>query len=279
LSNITLNNIINNIDSLPPLSDTAKLVQALYRSKNDDGNIIKLVRIIESDALLTANILKMINSAYYGFSKRISSVSQAVILFGTQKIYALVIKYSMFETLKANTDIYGFNSIQFNEMCHLQNTFVLQWYSKINQRDAQFMASLALIMETGKLVLATEVAKSSYADIFRKMFIECDNIEDFEKDLFKATSYNLSALLFEHWNLDSMYAKILMTLDTDEECDCKSKEFVDIIKVTRTVINLKEILTDESIKKASWIVRGMNLSVVDFEKVAHRMRERYINVP
>jgi len=279
MNNTTLHKIIKNIDSLAPLSDTANLVHALYTSKNDDGNLRKLVRIIESDALLTANILKMINSAYYGFRNKINSITQAVMLFGTHKIYALVIKYAMFENLKTNTtDVYGFTSAQFNDLCHLQHSFVIQWYSKISLRDAQFASSLALIMETGKLVLANEVSKSSYVGEFRKMFNECENIEEFEKSIIGNTSYYLSALLFEHWNLDPKYVSILKALDSDEECDFyKAKDFINILKVTRIVINLKDILSDDAIRKASWIVREMNLSVVDFEQVAYRVRDKYLS--
>ncbi|NOR57050.1 MAG: HDOD domain-containing protein [Sulfurimonas sp.] len=269
--------MVENIDSLPPLSDVANLVNSIYTSRSDDGNMSKLIRIIESDAILTANILKMINSPYYGFSKKINSISQAVMLFGTHKIYALVISYSMQESLKANTDIYGFNSIQFNEMCHLQSALIMQWYSKVNMRDAQFLAPLVLMMESGKLILANEVVKSDYSDIFRKSFIECENIEEFEKELIENTSYYISALLFEHWNLEPIYVEILKELDLQNECDRNIQVFKEIIKVIRTAINLKEILTEESIKKASRIVWGMNLSVDNFEKVANGIREAYIN--
>ena len=277
MSSLTLTNIVQNIDSLPPLSDVANLVNSIYTSNSDDGNMSKLIRIIESDAILTANILKMINSPYYGFSKRINSISQAVMLFGTHKIYALVINYSMQESIKANTDIYGFNSIQFNEMCHLQSALIMQWYAKVNMRDAQFLAPLVLMMESGKLILANEVVKSDYSDMFRKSFIECENIEDLEKELIENTSYYISALLFEHWNLEPIYVEILKELDFQNDCNRDIQEFKEIIKVIRTAINLKEILTEESIKKASRIVWGMNLSVDDFQKVANRIREAYIN--
>ena len=278
MSTVTLKNIIDNIDSLPPLSDIAKLVHSIYTSDSDDGNMIKLIRIVESDAILTANILKMINSPYYGFSKKINSISQAIMLFGTRKIYGLVISYSMKENLKANTDIYGFNSTQFNEMCHLQSALVMQWYSKISLRDAQFLASLVLMMEIGKLVLANEVKNSDYSDIFRQSFIECENIEEFEKELIGTTSYYISALLFEHWNLEPMYVNILKALDSESEDDCKAQEFINVIKIVRTTINLREILTDESIKKASKIVREMRLGVTEFEHIAHRMRDTYLNI-
>ena len=163
-------NIIANIDSLPPLSNAAFLVQQLYSRDAENVNITKLVRIIESDALLTANILKMINAPVHGFSKKIASISHAVTLFGTRNIYGLVINYAINEKIKANTAVYGLSATEFNQMCHLQSTLMMQWYSKIDLRHAQLLAPLALIMESGKLVLSNEVAKSNYVQEFKKGF-------------------------------------------------------------------------------------------------------------
>ena len=87
--------LVKTIESLPPLSDTTVLIQKLYAEGAENVDIIKLVRIIESDALLTANILKMINAPIYGFSTKIASVAQAVSLFGTHTVYGLVLSYAM----------------------------------------------------------------------------------------------------------------------------------------------------------------------------------------
>ncbi|NOR58501.1 MAG: HDOD domain-containing protein, partial [Sulfurimonas sp.] len=126
--------IVKRIDSLPPLSNATVFVQQLYAEGAENVDIIKLVRIIESDALLTLNILKMINAPIYGFSRKIASVSQAVTLFGTEIIYGLVMNYSILEALKANTSAYGISSTKFNDVCHLQSALMMQLYSKVDLR-------------------------------------------------------------------------------------------------------------------------------------------------
>jgi len=277
---MTFEKVIKNIDSLPPLSNAANLVQAMYASGIENINIMRLVKVIESDAMLAANILKMINSPFYGFSKKISSVSQAVSLFGTRKIQMLVIQYAVSESLKADTSVYGFSHSQFNELCHLQSALILQWCSNIEVRDAQFLAPLALIMECGKLILANEVVKSDYCGEFRRGFNECDCIQNYEKSLIDTTSYYLSSILFEHWNLEPLYVEILKSLDnTDEEymskLDIKTKSYISQIDIIRTAINAKEILTDDSIKKASLKVMKLGYRKDVFERIAFRVRDAY----
>ena len=272
---MTFKHLVSQIESLPPLSDVAISIQSLYAESGEYVNIIKLVRLIELDAILTANILKMINAPYYGFSHRIASISQAVTLFGTHVIYGIVLNFAIQEKLKAETGIYGLSNTTFNEMCHLQKALMLQWYSKVDLRDAQFLAPLALMMETGKLILEHEIVASDYLQEYLAGLYKCENIQEYEKDMFETTSYFVSGLLFEHWNLEPLYVDILKGLDFKKDKDSKMKTFENELNVIRTAINVKEILSDKSIREASRIVRNMGLSATDFEHVAYRIRNCY----
>jgi HD-like signal output (HDOD) protein len=67
---MTFKNIKTEVESLPPLSNTSLIVKQIYSAGAQNIDIIKLVRVIEDDAVLAANILKMINAPIYGFSKK-----------------------------------------------------------------------------------------------------------------------------------------------------------------------------------------------------------------
>lgn len=276
---MTYESIVKNIDDMPPLSEIAQVMRSLYSSGSANVDVKKLVRMIESDVMLAANVLKMINSPYYGFKNRIASVSQAVSLFGVDKIYALVIHFAMSNNLKADTAIYGFNNAQFNEMCILQSSLMMQWYAKIDLKDTHILTSLALIMESGKLVASKELHGSDYLEVYREGFLACTNIQEFEEDFLGTTSYYLSAILFEHWHLEPIYGEILKELDgkhkEGEEANAVVKQYANAVDIIRTAINLKEVLTEESIKKASQKVREMGFDGERFIVVAERIRTKY----
>ena len=276
---MTYESMIKNIDDMPPLSDIARVMQSLYASGVENVDVKKLTRMIESDVMLTANVLKMINSPYYGFKNRISSVSQAVALFGIQKIYALVINFAMSKQLKANTAIYGFNNAQFNEMCILQSSLMMQWYATVDIRSTHILAAIALIMESGKIIVSKELHASDYLEEYRKGFLACTNIQEFEKEFLDTTSYYLSSILFEHWNLEPIYVRVLKALDSldksAEERDDVTRKYANAIDVIRTAINLKEVLTDQSIEKASKKVKEMGLDSEGFEVVAYKVKKKY----
>jgi len=269
--------IIAKVDSLPPLSDAAIFVQQLYVEGAENVDIIKLVKIIESDALLAANILKMINAPIYGFSKKIASVPQAVSLFGTNMVYGLVISYALQEKIKANVEAYGISNKKFNDMCHLQSALMMQWYSRIDLRHSQFLTPLALMMESGKLILAKEIIDHSATQEFKEGLLSCDNIENYEHNFFGATSYFVCALLFEHWNLEPLYVDILDGLDyEDDNLNDQMKTYIQSLDIVRIAVNAKEMLTKESIEKACGAVEAMGLDSEYFRRVALRIKHSYI---
>ena len=278
---MTFESIIEDIDSLPPLSNAANVVRSMYTSGLEMMSIPSLVRVLESDAMLMANLLKMINAPFYGLRKNVLNARQAVTLLGTQRVYMFVVKYSIDNTLKADTSVLGFNTKQFNELCHLQSALMFQWYSQINDKEAKYLSQLALIMESGKLLLAKEVKESDYVGEFRKDYNECEDIGEFEKDLIGVTSYHLSAVLFKHWKLDEQFVKILYALDYDEEAlkeiDIDIKRYRNLIDIIITVINPKEILTENSIRSASKKVAKIGLSRHTFEDMANKVKDAYFN--
>ncbi|MDD2357566.1 MAG: HDOD domain-containing protein [Thiovulaceae bacterium] len=274
---MTYESLVKNIEKMPPLSDIVTGVRSLYAGGVENVNTKKLANVIESDALLSANILKIVNSPLFGLSQKISSIPHAVTVCGVERTYSIVLHYAMNLQLQADTAIYGFNSTQFNEMCILQSSLMMQWYARINIKDAQFMSLLAFIMESGKIVILKELMASDQVEVFREGFLACTNIQEFEREFFGITSYYLSALLFEHWKLEPIYVEILKELDfKSKELDPKMQEYINAVHVIRTAINLKEVLTDASIEKACHIIENdMQLSSDKFRVVAGKIRELY----
>ena len=267
--------IVRNVESLPPLSDTTLIVRDLYLHGAEEVDISKLIRAIEEDVLLTANILKMINSPFYGFSKQISSVAQAVTLFGTHIVYGLVVRFSIESTIIANLRPYGVSNTTFNNICHMQSALMNQWYSKIDLKHAQILSPLALIMESGKLVVSQEVAQDTSIKEFSKGIKEASFVSEYENEIFGTSSYYVSGLLFEHWNLDTLYVDMLKGLDFEHDAGSKLGYYIDTLDVVRTAVNVKELLTKESISAAAEIVEDMKLDANHFINVATKLKSIY----
>lgn len=272
-----IDNMIKSIDSLAPLSDAIIKVQELYAKGQEELDINELVSLIESDSLLSVNILKMANSPMYGFSTKIASVSQAVTLFGIMQIYGFIMSYAISENIKANTEVFGFSNERFNDICNIQSALLMQWYSKINLKDAQFLTPLALIMETGKLIIAGEVSATSYEKEFEQGFRKAKDINNYERVLVGTTSYSLSSKVFKHWHLEPVYINILEELSVTEHENKNIERYVKILNVILAAVNLKSILSKESVLKACKLLQEMGHNPDDFAKVALKVKRAYIS--
>jgi putative nucleotidyltransferase with HDIG domain len=77
---VDINHIINKVTDLPALPEA--VIQLNYMLKDSSSSIDYVAGVIEKDAALSAKILRLANSSYYGLSSRVDSVSNAIIVIG-----------------------------------------------------------------------------------------------------------------------------------------------------------------------------------------------------
>ncbi|MDR0601211.1 MAG: HDOD domain-containing protein [Treponema sp.] len=93
--------IVNNVNSLPQFPENILLVQKLINDpKSDMANI---ARQISMDPALTADLLKIVNSAQYMLSKKVDSISEAVKMVGIRGIKNLLYSYGTQKVLGDDT--------------------------------------------------------------------------------------------------------------------------------------------------------------------------------
>jgi len=74
-------------DALPTLSSIA--AQIFTIASNRDASAEDITKVIVNDPPLTSKLLKIVNSAFYGFPQKVSTVKQAVVIMGTEEIIDL----------------------------------------------------------------------------------------------------------------------------------------------------------------------------------------------
>jgi len=267
--------LVNRIDTLPPLSDSAQRILNLFSQNDDDIDLRQLTRLIENDTLLTADILGMINDPKFGFNNKITSVGQATTLFGTRILKGFILSIVMKEHIKPDMGAYGISNAKFNDMGHLQSALLFQWYMGIDIKRAQNLVPLALIMETGKVVFAQEMAASDYGHLFTEELYYAKDMAEVENKYSGTSSYYIGGLLFEHWNFSPRYINLMKNLDFDEPSNEIEQLDLDILEVIRTAINIKGFLNKDNLEKAQSLVRELGLDEAAFMQAALRIKNAY----
>jgi len=97
--------VISEADNVPALPEIVNKV--LEQIENPKSTPQDIEEIISKDAVLTAKVLKVSNSAYYGYSRKIDTIRQAIIILGLDTLKSLVIAASAYASLKNPSEGYG----------------------------------------------------------------------------------------------------------------------------------------------------------------------------
>lgn len=90
-----LRELVSEIDELPTLP--AVVVELLKMLEDEKTQARQIADLIAHDPSLSAKVLKLVNSSYYGLSKKVSTVSQAVVILGFSAIRSVVVGASVIQ--------------------------------------------------------------------------------------------------------------------------------------------------------------------------------------
>jgi putative nucleotidyltransferase with HDIG domain len=192
-----LRQVIGSIGELPSLSST---YLALAKAVQDPGaHIASIAEIIEQDAAMSAKVLQLSNSAFFGLAQRVTSLQSAVSYLGTSTIRNLALVSDTFRLLRPDKRIPSgfFESLQ----SHAHHTAIVAGALPIhrNGRDTTIVA--ALLHDIGRLVLASKAP-----DIFCKVtqIASDEGCAEFEaeKTLLGISHAEIGAYLLGLWGID-----------------------------------------------------------------------------
>jgi putative nucleotidyltransferase with HDIG domain len=157
VTNRKLYRITLEVEAFPGMPVTAAKLLPLI--DNSDSTISEVESILKYDPGLTANILKLTNSAYFGIPTRVSSVKQAVVLLGWKRLLQVVTTICMSPLMKKTIPGYDLRSGELwrHSMAVSVAAEILVKALKIHDADEVFTA--ALLHDIGKLILGSFVKK------------------------------------------------------------------------------------------------------------------------
>lgn len=155
---------ILNVETLPsPPQVIAKLIEIF---PEDEGDVDQLEKIISVDPGITAQLLRIANSAYFGFSGRISTVSKAILLLGPKEVWNIALGVALHQQFSKISFSPSFNLEQF--WLHSFFTGIIEDYMAREIDDApepfHDAMSFGLLHDIGRLIMA-----SYYVDEYEKI--------------------------------------------------------------------------------------------------------------
>ena len=200
LEDESIKRIVSQTETLPSLP--AVYTEVITELQSSDPSVQKVGEIISADLAMTAKILQVVNSAFFGLVRKISNPKEAVMLLGTETIKALVLSVKIFSEFNQKK----FAWFNFDELFNhsMSVSMFAQTISKKEQLDQNIINNAlmaGMFHDLGKLILVT-----NFQEPYQKVLTEArktdKNLWDLEIEQFGTSHAEIGAYLMGLWGLE-----------------------------------------------------------------------------
>jgi HD-like signal output (HDOD) protein/CheY-like chemotaxis protein len=187
---------IKRLPSLPTIYS-----ELLHILNDDDASVSKVGKLISQDIAMTAKVLALVNSAFFGLCRRVYTVEEAAVYIGMEPLKTLVLSYQAFAALSAEGIPKRYIEELWKHSVTVASFARCIASSETNDKNEINIAFTAGMMhDIGRLVLMDNLTER-----YRR-YLEClthDDIPEIklEKLIFGATHQEIGALLLRKWGL------------------------------------------------------------------------------
>ena len=142
---------ITRIKDLPTLPIV--VTQILKLVNQDSSSAKELGQAVASDQALAANVLKLANSTFYGFSRKISTITEAIVHLGFNVVRCLAVSVSVIDVFSEGEDRQYFNRSEFWQHsigCGIISKMTAQ---RVKNVDPEIAFLVGILHDLGKLAL------------------------------------------------------------------------------------------------------------------------------
>ncbi|MCK5801001.1 MAG: HDOD domain-containing protein [Deltaproteobacteria bacterium] len=156
LAETTLRERVGSLDALPPLPQTYQRLSVMLA--NNDVSLREIGAIVGEDPALSAKVLQIVNSAFFGIPRHVTNIERAVSFVGANMLRNLVLAAEVFSCFGDVSAV----DVAAEQAHGLAVARLAREIADPEERDEAFMAGL--LHDIGRLVLAL-VAPGDLAEI------------------------------------------------------------------------------------------------------------------
>ncbi len=168
----------------------------------------KLAQAIEYDPSLTSNLLRLANSAYFGYSRSVSTVRDAIFLLGRNEIFQLVVSSVVGRMTRQAVKGYGLSPGELWD--HLMGVAIVsrRLGQALHPKIPSYTFTAGLLHDIGKIVLGT-FGEVDPAPILELAETEQTGLVSAERRILGIDHAEVGALLLESWNLPAYLSEVV----------------------------------------------------------------------
>jgi HD-like signal output (HDOD) protein/CheY-like chemotaxis protein len=193
--------LVAQLNTIP--SQPQAYLRIVEELKKPEPSTDKVAAIVAQDGSMTAKILQLVNSAFFGLPRKVIDPAQAVVLLGLDTIRDLTLSIGVFSQFNP----YKLERLSLSNLWYhcqrtagLSKTIVTFSNGTKDQINNAFIAGL--LHDVGKLILADNLP-SQYLEVNRKSVLENREFNHVEQKIFGTTHAQVGAYLLGLWGLSA----------------------------------------------------------------------------
>ena len=189
--------ILNSVQQVPPFPKVA--MRVIEMLKDPDITAKSLANVIQYDQAITATILKVCNSSYFGLLRKISSLDEALVVIGQNALKEVIITNSGSPFFRGTAGG-GYKLEQGELWKHSVAVAIMsrQLTRHVKGVDEGSAFTAGLLHDIGKLFLSSFV-EEDFNKIMRKVLDERGVFVEAEKYFLGTTHAELGAIILTNW--------------------------------------------------------------------------------
>lgn len=196
LKDQTIRKVVGALGVLPCMPSIATAVMQALEDAN--VGIGEVGRIIGRDVAISAKVMQLVNSAFFGRMHQVTSIQAAVSFLGVDVLKQLVVTAEIFRAFRPGEAARGFSLTDFQDHAHLAARIASRL--PLSRRAAETATVAALLHDVGKLVLASLLAPQ-FQRAIQKAAERKAPLHIVEEELLGASHAEIGAYLLGLWGL------------------------------------------------------------------------------
>jgi len=188
--------LVRQVEELPTLP--AIITRILEVLEDDSSSARDLERVVSCDQSISARVLRIANSAYYGFSRGITTIHRAIVILGFQTVRGLALGSSIFETFFGGEQDSSFDRTAFWLHSIACSRCAMSLGKKVRGIDPEEAFLGGLVHDIGMVVM-DHVMHEKYRPILEQAVQEGKPLNQLERQTWGFDHADVGGWLAEHW--------------------------------------------------------------------------------
>ena len=266
------NDIIEKIESLPPLPNSVIELENFRR--RPDKEPLDLLKIIEQDPLIITTLLRVANSAMFGFRSEVETPSRAVNLLGINFTISIALGSVVQDLIKSNLSAYNISTDDFLMTSNLASTIVNNWVGDIDFGLKEELLLPAFLQETGKFIISELIQEQNKVEEFKKALKSDKPLSEIEESFTGFSCSRITANIFKHWNLSHNLIFTIGFVGNLEQCPDEYKRKVKILEVVKTLCDIRDPLSDKNVSDALNLASKYGLDIESLVSTIDKLKSK-----